>query len=108
MTKKLLAPFREGKIPLTGFVIGSRCPGVQKQALQLWIDAGAELGNHTFSHIDLNDTPVGEYVKDIQLGEAAVKNLTGVRPRYFRYPFLHAGADAATRQAVIDYLKSNG
>lgn len=108
MTAKLMTPFREEHIPVTGFVIGSRCPDVQAEALKLWLDAGAELGNHTFSHANLNDTPVSEYLTDIVRGEAAVASLTGVKPRYFRYPFLHAGADPQSRQVVIDYLNSHG
>ena len=108
MTEKLMTPFREGRIPVTGFVIGERCPEVRKQALQLWLDAGAELGNHTFSHRSLNETPVSEYLTDIVRGEEAVASLTGVKPRYFRYPFLQAGAEAQARQAVIDYLQSHG
>ena len=107
MTAKLLTPFREDRIPVTGFVIGSRCPDIQAEALKLWLDAGAELGNHTFSHANLNDTPVSEYLTDIVRGEAAVASLTGVKPRYFRYPFLHAGADAQSHQVVIDYLNSH-
>ena len=108
MTEKLMKPFREGRIPVTGFVIGSRCPEVQTRALRLWRDAGAELGNHTFSHTSLNQTPVSEYVTDIIRGEAVIESVTGAKPRYFRYPFLHAGADAQSRKAVIDYLSSHG
>ena len=108
MTAKLMTPFREGRIPVTGFVIGSRCPDVQAQALKLWLDAGAELGNHTFSHINLNDTPVSDYLTDIARGEAPIARLTGAKPRYFRYPYLHAGTDAQSRQKVIDYLSSHG
>ncbi|HEY3740526.1 MAG TPA: polysaccharide deacetylase family protein [Bryobacteraceae bacterium] len=108
MTKKLLTPFRENRIPLTGFVIGSRCPDVQAQALKLWIDAGAELGNHTFDHIDFNETPVDKYIAGIRRAEDPIEKVTGVKPRYFRYPFLHAGATAESRQEVIDYLNSHG
>ena len=108
MTAKLLAPFREERIPLTGFVIGSRCPEVQKQALQLWLDAGAELGNHSYSHEDLNDKHADDYIADIERGEAPIQRVTGKKPRYFRYPFLHAGMDAKTRTAVIEFLDSHG
>lgn len=108
MTKKLLAPFRENRIPLTGFVVGSRCPQVQAQALKLWIDAGAELGNHTFNHVALNETPADEYIAGIRRAEDPIAKVTGVKPRYFRYPFLQEGATAESRQAVIDYLSSHG
>ena len=108
MTAKLMKPFRDGRIPVTGFVNGARCPEVQAQALKIWLDSGAELGNHTYSHMDLNSHGVGEYVTDIVRGEGPIAALTGVKPRYFRYPFLHAGDEAQKRQAVIDYLGSHG
>jgi peptidoglycan/xylan/chitin deacetylase (PgdA/CDA1 family) len=108
MTAKLLKPFREDRIPVTGFVIGSRCPEVQKQALRMWLDAGADLGNHSYSHEELNKTAAGAYIKDIVRGEASIESLTGAKPRYFRYPFLQAGKDTETRQTVIDWLQSHG
>jgi peptidoglycan/xylan/chitin deacetylase (PgdA/CDA1 family) len=108
MTEKLMKPFRQGHLPVTGFVIGSRCPDVQRQALRIWLDTGAELGNHTFSHPELNETPVSEYIADIVRGEAAISDLTGVKPRYFRYPYLRAGKDPESYQAVIDFLGSHG
>jgi peptidoglycan/xylan/chitin deacetylase (PgdA/CDA1 family) len=108
MTEKLLKPFRESKIPVTGFVIGSRCPEVQKQALRMWLDAGAELGNHSYSHEDLNDKSTADYIADIERGEAPIQSVTGKKPRYFRYPYLNAGADAKVRMAVIEFLDSHG
>jgi peptidoglycan/xylan/chitin deacetylase (PgdA/CDA1 family) len=32
-----------------------------EQILRLWHDAGFQLGNHTFSHADLNKIPLAEY-----------------------------------------------
>lgn len=108
MTAKLMTPFREEHIPVTGFVIGSRCQDIQAEALKLWLDAGAELGNHTFSHGSLNETPASEYVTDIIRGEAPIATLTGVKPRYFRYPYLQAGKEVQAHQLVIDFLNSHG
>ena len=108
MTEKLMQPFREQRISVAGFVNGARCPEVQARALKIWLDAGAELGNHTYSHFDLNTTPVSEYMTDILRGERPIENRTGVKPRYFRYPFLHAGDEPQKRQAVIDYLAAHG
>jgi peptidoglycan-N-acetylglucosamine deacetylase len=50
MTEPLLAPLREQEIPVTGFVHPGRteltAPDLRR-ILDLWLDAGAELGNHT-------------------------------------------------------------
>lgn len=57
MTEKLLRPFREQKIPVIGFVNAGRnvknTVELQK-VLNLWLGAGADLGNHSYSHIDIN------------------------------------------------------
>jgi peptidoglycan/xylan/chitin deacetylase (PgdA/CDA1 family) len=55
MTTKLLAALHEQKIPAVGFVNEKKLyrPGEVDErikALDLWLDAGLELGNHTFSH----------------------------------------------------------
>jgi hypothetical protein len=53
MTEKLLRPFREQKIPVIGFVNEGRhqleVSGL-REILDMWLDAGAELGNHSYSH----------------------------------------------------------
>jgi len=108
MTEKLLAPFRSGHLPVTGFVIGTTCPEVQTRALKMWLDAGAVLGNHTYSHLNPNDTPAPEYVNDIELGAQSLRKITGAKPRYFRLPFLHAGKDAETKKTIADFLQSHG
>src|SRR4029453_11943299 len=49
MTDQLLRPFREQHIPVIGFVNAGRSQldgaGLQ-QILDLWLEAGAQLGNH--------------------------------------------------------------
>src|SRR5947208_1855468 len=72
MTEQLLKPFREQKLPVIGFVnegqqiqIGG--PGL-REILDLWLDAGADLGNHSYSHLNINDVPVEQYTDDIVKG----------------------------------------
>ena len=59
MTAKLLGTLRDQKIPVVGFVNEKKLykPGEVDErikALQMWLDYGFELGNHTFSHVSLN------------------------------------------------------
>ncbi|MGA2135459.1 MAG: polysaccharide deacetylase family protein [Bryobacteraceae bacterium] len=110
MTVRLLAPFREQHIPVTGFVIPGR-PGLSPQELRgilnLWLDAGAELGNHTWSHIDLNRTAAGEYEQEIMKADAILRPVVEARGKkleFFRYPFLHAGSSAETKLAIEQFL----
>jgi len=110
MTKKLLAPLRG--IPVIGFVNAGRVPelgdaGLQ-QILAIWTSHGADLGNHSYSHPDLNTTPLDRYTADIARGEPAIEKALGRRPVYFRHPFLHAGPDIEKRQGLAKWLQAHG
>jgi peptidoglycan-N-acetylglucosamine deacetylase len=108
MTVKLLAPFQREHIPLTGFVNECHHTDELQPLLSLWVAAGADLGNHTCSHLDLNKTSAAPFESDIVKGEPATTATLGHRPLYFRYPFLHAGKDLETKQAVAQFLLARG
>src|SRR5215470_4471235 len=79
--------------------------------LRMWLDAGAELGNHTYSHPSLQRTELAAYEEDVIRGEKTISLLMkerGLRLRYFRYPFLQTGPDLATRNAFESFLRSRG
>jgi peptidoglycan/xylan/chitin deacetylase (PgdA/CDA1 family) len=116
LTNRLLELIREHEVPATGLVTESRvCDDLRQdllpRLLSMWLDAGHELGNHSFSHLDLNTTPVPIYEKDVVRGEKITRRLLGERGlelRYFRYPLLHTGPDTRTRQAVEGFLRDRG
>ncbi|MDP8979100.1 MAG: polysaccharide deacetylase family protein [Acidobacteriota bacterium] len=103
MTGRLLGPIRAQKIPVIGFVNAGRCEAGLAEILGMWREAGAELGNHTFSHPDLNRVPLERYEADVIRGEAALTN-----PTWFRHPFLHTGPDEKTKTALAAFLKKRG
>src|SRR5580698_4387639 len=74
--------------PATGFVIESRLQeiGVKpgREILQEWLRHGQDLGNHTFSHRDLNDLTVSQFEDELIRGEASIG-----KPRFLRFPFNH-------------------
>jgi peptidoglycan/xylan/chitin deacetylase (PgdA/CDA1 family) len=109
MTVKLLAPLRG--VPLIGFVNAGRIDSLSQADLQtilkIWLDHGATLGNHTWSHPDLNTVPLAEYEADLLRGEPPIAQALGHRPVYFRHPFLHAGKDAATRRGLGEFLAAH-
>jgi len=115
MTERLLAPFIAQRVPVTGFVNEGRCrnmtPRELRMVLDMWLDAGADLGNHTFSHADLSRTPVAQFEEEIIRGETVTRAALagrGRRLRYFRHPYLHAGLDMETRRAIEDFLAAHG
>lgn len=114
MTARLLQPFREQRIPVTGFVNAGRYPdddtGLRK-LLEQWLDAGAQLGNHSYSHFDLNDVPLAQYTADITRGEEPLRSVLaahGQKLVYFRHPYLHVGATSETKQGLAQFLKAHG
>jgi peptidoglycan/xylan/chitin deacetylase (PgdA/CDA1 family) len=50
------------------------------------IAAGHELGNHTWTHLDLAEQSVGETRRQLDLGRRVIEAVAGVRPRWFRPP----------------------
>ena len=114
MTERLLAPFREQHIPVTGFVHPGRTelatPDLRR-ILDLWLDAGADLANHTWSHADLNRVPVAEYEQDILRADAFLQPIVAARGKtleFFRYPMLHAGSTMETKRAIAEFLTAHG
>jgi peptidoglycan/xylan/chitin deacetylase (PgdA/CDA1 family) len=70
-----------------------------------------ELGNHTYSHIDLNDTPLPVFQQDVLRGEIVTRRLMAARgaaPRFFRHPFLRTGRDAPKKEAFEAFLSERG
>jgi peptidoglycan/xylan/chitin deacetylase (PgdA/CDA1 family) len=113
LSKRLLKPFRAGRVPLTGFVVAGNCAALSTEqkrgVLRLWTGAGAELGNHTYSHPGLNATPIEEYEREILRADTLLKQLLETdRIRYFRSPMLHTGADRATKERLERFLAENG
>ncbi len=115
MNEKLLRSITTHRIPAFGLVVeGNLCESQRNalpEILSLWLDAGLELGNHSFSHFDLNTTPLAVYEADVVRGEAVTSALLkqrGKRLKYFRHPFLHAGKDLKTKQAFEKFLSGRG
>ena len=117
ITNELTAALRRSSVPAIGFVNESKLrtngevDASRVALLQTWLDAGLELGNHTFSHIDLHTSTVEEFERAILEGERVTRALlqkAGTLPRYFRHPFLHTGRDEATRTRVERFLGQHG
>lgn len=74
-----------------------------------WLEAGHKLGNHTYRHPHMDEVGVEAFIEDIEANEPLLERLTGESGpdaswRYFRYPFLKQGFDAASTAAVRAHL----
>jgi peptidoglycan/xylan/chitin deacetylase (PgdA/CDA1 family) len=116
MTTKLLGTLRDQKIPVVGFVNEKKLykPGEVDErikALQMWLDYGFELGNHTFSHMSLNQRELKDWEDDVVQGESVTRMLLTQRKmklRYFRHPYLDTGRDLETRRKAEEFLTQRG
>ncbi|HEY6371478.1 MAG TPA: polysaccharide deacetylase family protein [Candidatus Sulfotelmatobacter sp.] len=116
MTAKLLGTLRDQKIPVVGFVNEKKLYRTGEvderiKALQLWLDDGFELGNHTFSHASLNQVGLKAWEDDVIQGESVTRMLLAQRKmklRYFRHPYLDTGRDLLTRREAEAFLVERG
>lgn len=117
ITRKLLGTMKRNKLPVVGFVNEGKLYSNNElnpkrvALLKAWLDAGLELGNHTFSHRSLNSTPLAEFQSDVLRGEKVLRELTKAKHaklRYFRHPFLHTGRSLETRREFESFLNTHG
>lgn len=117
ITQKLLAQCTAHRVPAIGFVIGSflqtnaKLDSTKLNLLELWLDAGLELGNHTFAHKDYNLIPFNESKDDIIAGESVVRAFVEQRGkpfRYFRHPYLRKGDTQAKKDSLEAFLQQRG
>jgi len=122
VTRKLLAEIGAWKVPVVGFVNEYGLYGFSRERrgpadrngialLQMWLDAGLELGNHTFGHTDLHATSAAGFDAEVVRGERVTAKLLrrkGMRLGYFRHPYLHTGRDLATRREIERFLAERG
>lgn len=79
--------------------------------LERWLDAGIELGNHTYGHVGMHATPIADYLAAIDRGDEVTGALLRERGRneaWFRHPFLQAGRDDADRATLAAWLEAHG
>ena len=113
-TKKLLKGLRRRHIPAIGFVNEEKLEQDRVQRVELlrrWLDAGMDLGNHTYSHKSLTTTPVEAYIADVVRGETVTRWLLAARgrtPHWFRHPYLETGDTLEDRRRFEAWLAGHG
>ncbi|MEW6195021.1 MAG: polysaccharide deacetylase family protein [Bacteroidota bacterium] len=117
ITDKLIENLKDQHAPIIGFVNGyklytdSTLDESKVELLRKWIDAGFDLGNHTFAHKSANKIPVEEYKQDIINGEQVLRKLletSGKQLKYFRHPYLQTGLSLEVKGEINDFLKEHG
>lgn len=114
---QLMAQLKQAGVPVVGFVNEGKLESAGQvqparvAMLRDWRDAGFELGNHTYGHVDLHAVGLPAFKQDILDGERVLRPLLAERgqvPRWFRHPYLRAGRTPEDRAALSAFLGEHG
>ncbi len=113
-TKTLLAGLKRHHIPAIGFVnevkLEARDKPERIALLKAWLDAGMDLGNHTYDHPHFTTDAAAE-IAEAAKGEVVTRALLAARhrtPRWFRHPYLETGATDEARTTFEAWLTAHG
>lgn len=116
LTKQLLASLKKHDIEAVGFVnekkllVEGEVDG-HIAILKQWLEAGMELGNHTFDHSGMNQTSLDDMKESVIKGRVVSDWLSKKynKPyRYFRHPFTQTGNSIEDKTEFENFLKQQG
>jgi len=111
-TKHVLEILKKRHVPpVYGFINAKKLEANADgaEALKLWA-AAEPVGNHTYSHMDLEQNTAEAFEREIEENEPVLELLKEEANdwHWFRYPYLHEGDTVEKRRAVRAYLKAHG
>jgi peptidoglycan-N-acetylglucosamine deacetylase len=109
---KLIAAMKAAHMPpVYGFVNGVAIEHEPASAPMLkdWRDAGFFLGNHTWSHMNLNTSSAADWEADLLKNEPTLEKSAGNSDwHWLRYPFLAEGDTPDKRAETRKFLAAHG
>jgi peptidoglycan/xylan/chitin deacetylase (PgdA/CDA1 family) len=112
IARKLISAMKDAHmLPVYGFVNGvqtEREP-LSTPVLQIWRDAGLPLGNHTWSHPNLNQSSLEDWQADLLKNEPLLQKYMGNDDwHWIRFPYLAEGETQEKRLAERKFLAQHG
>jgi len=115
INRKILSALKRHHVPVTGFVIQKRVEelGVAAgtQILRKWTSGEFDLGNHTYSHPDVNQLSLAQIEEEVIRAETTFVPLmqqVGKKPGFFRFPMNHTGDTKEKHDQVATFLSQRG
>jgi peptidoglycan-N-acetylglucosamine deacetylase len=110
--RKIISAMKDAKMPPAyGFVNGVRTEDepLSTPVLKEWRNAGLPLGNHTWSHMDLNHRPLTDWEADVLKNEPLLHSYMGnANWHWLRFPYLSEGDSVEKRDAARKFLAEHG
>ena len=112
IARKILAALHDEHLPpVYGFVNGAdvdQHPG-DDEVLKAWRTSGNLLGDHSWSHMNLNQHSLDEFKADVKRNQALLeKHMNGENWHWFRFPFLAEGDTPEKRAGIRAFLREQG
>lgn len=85
-TMELLDGLRERDVVATFFLLGEKIEE-RKEVVERMQEDGHLIGNHTYSHIQLNSVSLDTAITEINKTNELINSITGITPTYIRPPF---------------------
>ena len=109
---KVIKALKKAHVPPTyGFVNGVLVQDHPETVavLAAWRAAGNPLGNHTWSHMNLNQHSLQQFEDETQKNEALLQlQMKGADWKWFRFPYLAEGDTAPKKMGFRVYLAQHG
>ena len=99
-TPKILDLLDEYQIKATFFVLGKYVE-LYPEIIKRQIDEGHEIGNHTFSHINVNKSSNKIVIEEFERTQIAISSITQVEPKILRPPY------GILNEKIIDFANKN-
>jgi len=110
VANKIIAALQQAHLPpVYGFVNAVRLQERPDtiRVLDAWRAAGYPLGNHSWSHMNLNEHTLDEFETDVLRGQPVLQQEMGNEDwRWFRFPYLAEG-DTPVKQVGIRVFLRN-
>lgn len=116
LTTDFVAMLRPLNAKATAFINEGKVCEAQRATLlpailSVWLDAGVELGNHTFSHLNIHQTTPEAWLADVDAGAVITRSVLasrGLTLRWFRHPYLFTGETEEKKAALAAGLAERG
>jgi peptidoglycan-N-acetylglucosamine deacetylase len=110
--RKLIHAMKDAHLPpVYGFVNGAGLEREPQSAAMLkdWRDAGLQLGNHTWSHMNLNTAAPADWEADLLKNEPVLQKYEQSGDwHWLRFPFLAEGNTPEKRTEARKFLSAHG